>query len=812
MIKKSLKKSVVLLAIVSVILINALAIPVSAFTSSVLDVKVLLDKNTYSDGEEISFMVEYKVKGNIGNIKENDSLVFKLPEEFKNFKLIYPKEHFKDMKTEGDITTLTFGENAYKAVQGYIKIKALVSKGGTEEKKTIEVQVNGKLITSVDIVLKPTEPIIVDPVKPSVIVDRELLKDIDGHVGFDNDGNTIGEVSGQIVGKIKQYTIYVNEKYSNLGKARIIDNMPDGMELITESVKIIKVDRENKQIDITNDGMVSKNNKVLDIQLGDINCKYIISYESKITKELLKYTNTAVLYKDNTSIKSTVVLNKVVGEEKVLSKSSYATDKGKDKDGGIINVTSIGQVVKYRIDVNENGSSLQNVILEDIIPKGMEVNRESINIGTYDLNRNFNWITEKMKNKISVENGKIIINFGDIKDHYVVIYEMKVVSRELNYENKAKLKYNNKIEDVGDIIKYDRTAGAINAEKSVDKKQIKHLEDQKAIYSIVFDCFGLFDKDYLTVTDDIDKRLEILNIEAPEGFTTSIDKNTNIVKIINDKRPLLYRERIEIKIYVDFKNVEDGTIVRNIAKINDIPTNEVSTAKGFKFEAKKIDENDKNKVLEGARFILKDKDKNTIKEIVSDNNGMIRSYLEEPGIYYLQEIKAPKGYKIDGKDHRIEILKDDIGKVIKLKDIENEVSIINYSEIEEVVKEETTEELTGEEIKPEKIDPTKEEDVLVKPKIIKPQILVNEIEEEVKEETTTELTGEEIKPEKIEPTKEEEVLVSPEIIKSQILVEEKQEEKTKINIPNTGDSSMLGYIGVLLIGIVSLIIFNKKRK
>ena len=82
----------------------------------------------------------------------------------------------------------------------------------------------------------------------------------------------------------------------------------------------------------------------------------------------------------------------------------------------------------------------------------------------------------------------------------------------------------------------------------------------------------------------------------------------------------------------------------------------------------------------------------------------------------------------------------------------------------------------------------------------------------MKEETTTELTSEEIKPEKIEPTKEEEVLVSPEIIKSQILVEEKQEEKTKINIPNTGDSSMLGYIGVLLIGIVSLIIFNKKRK
>ena len=705
MIKKSLKKAVLLVSLVSVILINALAIPVSAFTSSTLDVKVLLDKNTYSDGEEISFMVEYKVKGNIGNIKENDSLVFKLPEEFKNLKLIYPTEHFKDMKTEGNITTLTFGETAYKAVQGYIKIKALVSKGGTEEKKPIEVQVNGEVITRVDIVLKPTEPIIVDPVKPSVIVDRELFKDIDGHVGFDNDRNIIGEVKGQIVGKIKQYTIYVNEKYSQLGNARIIDNMPDGMELITESLKIIKVDKENKQIDITNEGRISKNNKVLDIQLGNINSKYIISYKSKITKELDKYMNTAVLYKDNTSIKSTVVLNKVVGEENVLAKSSYGTDTGKDKDGGIINVTSIGQVVKYNIDVNENGSSLQNVILEDIIPKGMEVNRESINIGTYDLNRNFDWITEKMKNKISVQNGKIIINFGDIKEHYVVIYEMKVVSRELNYENKAKLKYNNKISDVGDIIKYDRTAGAINAEKSVDKKEIKHLEDQKAIYSIVFDCFGLFDKDYLTVTDDIDKRLEILNIEAPEGFTTSIDKNTNIVKIINDKRPLLYGERIEIKIYVDFKNVEDGTIVRNIAKINDIPTNEVSTAKGFKFEAKKIDKNNKNKVLEGAKFILKDKDKNTIKEIVSDNNGMIRSYLEEPGIYYLQEIEAPKGYKIDRKEYRFEILKDDIGKVIKLNDIENEVSIINYSKEEEVV-EKTTEEIQtieDQEIKQEKI-------------------------------------------------------------------------------------------------------------
>lgn len=137
--------------------------------------------------------------------------------------------------------------------------------------------------------------------------------------------------------------------------------------------------------------------------------------------------------------------------------------------------------------------------------------------------------------------------------------------------------------------------GAINGYKSVDKKEIKKDDNQEVIYSINFKSFGIFEKGYLNVIDKLNDKVKILKVEAPDNFTVNIDKNSNTVKIINDKKDVKYGDKLQIKIHTDFENVENGTTINNTANINDIPTNEVETKKGYAFEAKKVDGEDETK-------------------------------------------------------------------------------------------------------------------------------------------------------------------------------------------------------------------------
>lgn len=86
---------------------------------------------------------------------------------------------------------------------------------------------------------------------------------------------------------------------------------------------------------------------------------------------------------------------------------------------------------------------------------------------------------------------------------------------------------------------------------------------------------------------------------------------------------------------------------------------------------KKVDRNDKSKLLEGAKFSLKD-DKDKIKHdnLVTDSNGEIVIDDIKGGIYYLEELEAPEGYLK---------IKNDIELILDFEDG-------NKKEIEKVVR------------------------------------------------------------------------------------------------------------------------------
>ena len=59
-------------------------------------------------------------------------------------------------------------------------------------------------------------------IKPSIL-NRKILKDVDEAVGYDSEGNIISNVYFPALGKVKEYTIYVNEEYSYMYNVRLMD-------------------------------------------------------------------------------------------------------------------------------------------------------------------------------------------------------------------------------------------------------------------------------------------------------------------------------------------------------------------------------------------------------------------------------------------------------------------------------------------------------------------------------------------------------------------------------------------------------------
>ncbi|WP_092923558.1 SpaA isopeptide-forming pilin-related protein [Romboutsia hominis] len=648
-----------------------------------IEVSITCDKKEVEPREKLNFKLEYKAKYGPGSIKPGDTIEFEMPSWLERFSFKFPPEHFKSVQMEGNKVVATFGDDVYDAIGGYVNVSAYADKTEEVDNQKIEVWVDGKPVTSIEIAIKPS-----DETEP--IIDRQLLKTINNYDHVDSDGNTVGNIYYPVLGKTQQYRVYVNEKFSNISNAVLTDNMPEGMELIPSSVNVIKIERDSAETDVTDSLNISKSSNRLSINFGNIKDKYIVTYKTKITQNLSSYKNTAVFNKSDGKLNSTVILKQKNEAKDVISKYSYTSAKNSEGK----NVASMNENVRYRIDINENRSNLKNVTLNDFTPKGMELLKDSISIGKYNKDESFEWVTDQFKDKINTNNGNLTINFGNVDDYYIVCYDMKITNVEDSYSNTAKLSYNGTRNSVDDTVKYEYNAGAINAHKSVDKTKLEKDDDQSVVYSINFESFGVFQKGYIDLVDKLDPNVKIVKVEVPDAFSSKIDKANNTVNIINDKGQINYKENLEVKIYTDFSNVKDGTTVSNIAKINGNPSNKVETKKGYAFEAIKVDSENKESKLSGAIFNLKDSNKKVIGKLTSDENGLIKSDVDNVGTYYLQEVKAPEGYSVDGKDIKFTIEKSDIGTVKNIGTITNEKTN-GEVEIKKVDKDNTSKVLPG---------------------------------------------------------------------------------------------------------------------
>ena len=101
-------------------------------------------------------------------------------------------------------------------------------------------------------------------------------------------------------------------------------------------------------------------------------------------------------------------------------------------------------------------------------------------------------------------------------------------------------------------------------------------------------------------------------------------------------------------------------------------------------------------LLEGAKFEILNEEKKVIRVIETDSKGKIILDQIIPGIYYIQENKAPDGYELDSKLQKIEIKMNET-KTIK---VANRKIIIEESSIKEEIPQELPVEPHIEEVTP----------------------------------------------------------------------------------------------------------------
>lgn len=476
-------------------------------------------------------------------------------------------------------------------------------------------------------------------------------------------------INSPAVGQIISYTIYVNCQFKNLYTVSINDQTPVGMEIIQKSVQVYKVskngNRENVTKKLQNSGGIFFIFNFMQVMLGSVDSEYIIEYQCKITIEKKEYINTASFQGGLGFINSNAVVEVSNDNKKIMNKVALTDNIIKSKGVNEYVVNKTGDIIKYSLQINNDNNILTGVTIEDTLPEGVVYVPNSAELKV-ENNGTFTPITTN--DILTVNNNKLILNLGNINKSYLLNYSVKVNKVEESYINQAVINYNTNAYNTEAITSYNRNTGNLVCTKSVKPKFLNKDGSQIVVYSLDFQSQGYFDIDNIKIIDEIDQRVNIVSVSVPKSFTYKIINNS--ITFLNSLGAIAYGENFSITITTDFIKVPCGTTIKNLVTVNNNKSNTVSVKKGYAFQAIKVDGNSLAS-LEGATFNLEDNNNKIIKTIISNENGVIESSINSPGIYYLQEEEAPKGYILNKSIVKITITASDIGQTLNLGNIEN---------------------------------------------------------------------------------------------------------------------------------------------
>ncbi|EGT2202212.1 SrtB-anchored collagen-binding adhesin [Clostridioides difficile] len=773
--------------------------------------------------KKISFNLTYTPTSK--GIQAGDSITFKVPDVFNKVNLDYTSECFDKTESNGEYT-LTFRElpNGQSIMQGKIGLEAYVKKVDEDTNAKIHIETTGKIENGsgdVDVEIKPG--------------DKTEVPDAKGTLKKLVEGRKSTTVFMPVKNKDINYSIQVNEKQEELKDIILYDELPEGLTLINGSVSVVTSDgKEVSDFNITQ----SKNS--ISVNFGNIGKSYTVKYKARISdknaKHGNKYKNVARIESDGKKIQEDDATVSVFDRG-----DNYLLTKG---HSGATNITQVGQVINYQISVNDDKSPISNVVITDNIPEGMRLTTSGeaghdFRVVEVPMNGSWTpWSKEKIANNISYkveekrnESGqvdKVITGFTinlskeEVESKFFIAYTLKVISIEDSYINRAVLDANNSEIDKNDEINFKKNSGLISAKKEVDKKVLSSSDNQIVKYKINMSTYGVYDAGQVNLLDEVNPALKISNIKYSDNLELKKEAGDgkNTIRLVNKYEFKQIKEGEPVQSWVtfdaDFTNVKVGETIQNIAQINgSSPPGVETTKQGYAFEAKKVDALDKN-VLSGARFNLEDVSGNiVVKDLVSDEDGVIQSSVKKPGIYYLVEFRPPNGYEKLKDKIKVEIGNKDIGRIVDIGNIENIRQ--ENPPVNPPVPPNTDEPVVNPPVPPSTDKPKKpsspsdtDETVVINPPVPPSEDMINP--------PIPEVVNPPIPPsEEVIETPVKQIVPIPEVVKPSVSEEKnnKVKDDTLVNPPvppKTGDNTtIIGEILLALGAIVGLIVLKRNK-
>ena len=773
--------------------------------------------------KKISFNLTYTPTSK--GIQAGDSITFKVPDVFNKVNLDYTSECFDKTESNGEYT-LTFRElpNGQSVMQGKIGLEAYVKKVDEDTNAKIHIETTGKIESGsgdIDVEIKPGDKTDVPDAKGTL---KKLVE-----------GKKSTTVFMPVKNKDINYSIQVNEKQEELKDIILYDELPEGLTLINDSVSVVTSD--GKEV---SDFNIEQSKNSISVNFGNIDKSYTVKYKARISdknaKHGNKYKNVARIESDGKKIQEDDATVSIFdrGDDYLLTKGH----------SGATNITQVGQVINYQISINDDKSPISNVVITDNIPEGMRLTTSGeaghdFRVVEIPMNGSWTpWSKEKIANNISYkveekrnESGqvdKVITGFTinlskeEVESKFFIAYTLKVISIEDSYINRAVLDANNSEIDKNDEINFKKNSGLISAKKEVDKKVLNSSDNQIVNYKINMSTYGVYDAGQVNLLDEVNSVLEISNIKYSDNLELKKEAGDgkNTIRLVNKYEFKQIKEGEPVQSWVtfdaNFTNVKVGETIRNVAQINgSSPPGVETTKQGYAFEAKKVDALDKN-VLSGAKFNLEDAFGNiVVKDLVSDEDGIIQSSVKNPGTYYLVEIMAPRGYEKLKDKVKVEIGNEDIGKIVDIGNIENLKQ--ENPPVNPPIPPDTDEPIVNPPVPPSTDKPRKpssssdtENTIVINPPVPPSEDIINP--------PIPEVLNPPVPPsEEMIETPVKQIIPIPEVVKPSVSEEKnnKVKDDTLVNPPvppKTGDSTtIIGEILLVIGAIVGLIVLRRNK-
>ncbi|MBU5293034.1 hypothetical protein KQH90_03160, partial [Anaerosalibacter bizertensis] len=253
------------------------------------------------------------------------------------------------------------------------------------------------------------------------------------------------------------WIVEINKNNLEISNAKIVDTIPKGLELVEGSVKL-----DGKTVETVEYDYVKGDNETykLTYEFNEIiREKHTLTYSTKVVDPKAYESNESKTYTNKVKLEGNGV-PKGATAERGIGVPTFVIEKW----GKGYNTST--QEITWEMRVNYNKIKIENAIVEDIIPEGLEYVEDSFGI----YKEGSSETDGSNYGKFEYKDGTIKYAFnGEINDTYILTFKTKVLNNNI-WANNASKNFNNTAKLTGDNIPESKSTGNQKVSSQVIKK------------------------------------------------------------------------------------------------------------------------------------------------------------------------------------------------------------------------------------------------------------------------------------------------------------------------------------------------------